>query len=116
MSQFGSHIQDLQESPQLALKKNKMSFSNRKNHKSIDLQAKRKKNYTVQQQYEPRQFNNNQEEQNNQTIYQQARKQMDQAEFGNDSEDYPLHQSLQNSMGMRKSKSNMKLAGNPTVN
>lgn len=47
-SQYGSsQLKDLQESPQLALKKNKISLSTRKNHKSIDLQAKRKKNYTV---------------------------------------------------------------------
>ena len=43
-----SQTQDLQESPQLALKKSKVSLCNRKNHKSIDLQAKRKKNFTVQ--------------------------------------------------------------------
>ena len=41
---------------------------------------------------------------------------MNQAELGKASEDYPLHQSIQNSMGMRKSKSNMKLGANQTVN
>lgn len=46
-SQLTSYCNDMQTSPQLALRKQKISLSNRKNHKSIDLQAKRQKNHTV---------------------------------------------------------------------
>ena len=52
MSQMATPIHDMDQSPLPSQKIHQINLSNHKNHKSIDLSAKRKKNYTVQQQYE----------------------------------------------------------------